>query len=654
MKLTTYILYFLLLFPAFIKAQITGPVIRAGFGVDADLRANYFNGFIQSGNDDWYNNGTDGTGIFVIDTTGAAALISGYTSNPATRSKSYFRTMKYPQYTVVNNRLLIDAIFIRDYHGDDSTVFAAGSNKNGMSPVNWSCPVSQGIPDKNDILDMLVHIRRAGANNTDSLWMFGGVSIENTTGNRYFDFEMYQSDIYYDRPSRKFYNYGADEGHTSWQLDGAGNIITPGDIIFTAEFGNSSLTNLEARIWVHQSTLSITPVAFSWGGQFDGAGAGAQYGYASILPKTAGAFYSGLQCGNGEWVGPFNLVRQDNSIATTYMARQFMEFSVNLTKLGLDPVNLLGGDVCGMPFRRILVKTRASTAFTAELKDFVGPFDLFIAPRVELDAEVPFYCGESFISTINVSNPHASSVYTWTTPDGHIIGEGTGTIINVDSPGTYIVRQALVDGCTAYATDSITLIRDEFCYILAVNIKSFSGIYKSEEKKVYLNWTVLNNENINSFSLEKSVNGIHFFQIDQKEANRESPGEAAYHTYDAVSIKEQGVVYYRIKLSENRGFVSYSRIIKILTTAQYRDQLKIMPNPVINTLNIGLTSNNTSLANIIIFNAAGKNMLTRKEQVIPGFNMLTVTEAKDWVAGLYYLVVGLNDKMIRKKIILVK
>ncbi len=36
-----------------------------------------------------------------------------------------------------------------------------------------------------------------------------------------------------------------------------------------------------------------------------------------------------------------------------------MEFSVNLTKLGLDPVTLLGGDDCGMPFRRILVKGRS-------------------------------------------------------------------------------------------------------------------------------------------------------------------------------------------------------------------------------------------------------------------------------------------------------
>ncbi len=40
-----------------------------------------------------------------------------------------------------------------------------------------------------------------------------------------------------------------------------------------------------------------------------------------------------------------------------YQDKQFMEFAVNLSKLGLDPlVNV--GDPCKMPFRRILVKSR--------------------------------------------------------------------------------------------------------------------------------------------------------------------------------------------------------------------------------------------------------------------------------------------------------
>ena len=74
-------------FSVICSAQITTPIIKAGFGVDADLRANYFNGFVQTGNDDWFNNGTAGTGIFVIDTTGAAAIVAGYLSdaNPMAR-----------------------------------------------------------------------------------------------------------------------------------------------------------------------------------------------------------------------------------------------------------------------------------------------------------------------------------------------------------------------------------------------------------------------------------------------------------------------------------------------------------------------------------------------------------------------------------------
>ena len=51
-----------------------------------------------------------------------------------------------------------------------------------MSPALWSGGI-QGIPDKNDILDIMMHVRRAGPNTTDSLWMFGGISL-GTTGNR--------------------------------------------------------------------------------------------------------------------------------------------------------------------------------------------------------------------------------------------------------------------------------------------------------------------------------------------------------------------------------------------------------------------------------------------------------------------------------------
>ena len=114
---------------------------------------------------------------------------------------------------------------------------------------------------------------------------------------------------------------------------------------------------------------------------------------------------------NNDWAGAFQVVRSNNALVPNYASRQFMEFSVNLSKLGLDPVTLIGGDICGTPFNRIVVKTRASASFTAELKDFVAPTDLFLAPRVIATTQTPFICDTGSVAEIHVTNPVSTSVY---------------------------------------------------------------------------------------------------------------------------------------------------------------------------------------------------------------------------------------------------
>src|SRR5438309_2247580 len=88
-------------------AQITTPTINANFGVDGELRTNIEGNFAQS-SDDWFGNGAPGVGQQVIDTTGAASIYARYLVDPAFRKEPFFRTMRVPQYTVVNNRLWID------------------------------------------------------------------------------------------------------------------------------------------------------------------------------------------------------------------------------------------------------------------------------------------------------------------------------------------------------------------------------------------------------------------------------------------------------------------------------------------------------------------------------------------------------------------
>ncbi|MDQ6608468.1 MAG: T9SS type A sorting domain-containing protein, partial [Bacteroidota bacterium] len=591
---------------------------------------------------------------FIIDTTGAAALVARYATDVASRRLPFYRGMRYPGFTVVNNRLLLDAVFIRDYHGDDSTVFANGSNKNGDSPADWSCPVSQGVPDKNDILDMMVHVRRAGPSTTDSLWMFGGLSLDNTTGNRYFDFEMYQTDIYYDRPSRKFYGYGPDAGHTTWQFDAAGNITVPGDISFNAEYQSSALSNVEARIWINRASLSITPTAFNWTGQFDGASSGATYGYAVIQPKAAGTYYTGLQCGNGTWGGPFSIILQGETVATDYVAKQFVEFSVNLTKLGLDPVTLLGSNSCGMPFRRILVKTRASASFTAELKDFVGPFDFFLAPRVKALSEAPFICGGSGVSKIDVVSPVATSVYQWTTPNGNIISSTTATTIYVDQPGTYIVTQSLQAGCSTYATDTVKISPFSPCSVLPVNaLLDFRGTLS--DNSITLSWKVEDNQQAQFFEVQRSFDGSKFTTIGQvnKQASKMLSSWYLFQQ-DDDNDNNGKVVYYRIMLVNANNSRNYSNTIRFSLADTKKNKVVIFPNPVKNVTQLQVSAISNSSMRIELFESSGQRVFSQTTLLQRGNNVFSLDGFNRRKNGVYVAVIHIGEEMFTQKIMLAR
>jgi hypothetical protein len=634
-----------LIHPFSSTAQVTTPQLKAGFGVDAELRANFYNGFLQSGNDDWFSNTTGATGIGVIDTTGAAYTVSRYTSLPATRSMPLFRGMAYPPFSIVKNRMLIDAVFIRDHHGDDSSVFASGSNKNGMNPNSWSTPISQGIPDKNDILDMFMHVRREGVNTNDSLWFFGGLSLDNTTGDRYFDFEMYQTDIYYDKPTLKFYGFGPDEGHTSWVFDASGNVVRAGDIIFTAEYDRDGLSLLEARIWINKSDLSKTPSAFSWGGKFDGDGTGALFGYASIQPKTAGNFYSGLQCGNSTWTGAFQCVLQNNTIISNYSAKQFVEFSVNLSKLGLDPLVTLG-DACALPFRRLMVKSRASSSFTAELKDFVCPFSIFRAPAAQAASNFPVMCPNT-ISNIWVSNPLETSTYTWKAITGNIVGDTIGTSITVDQPGLYVVSQQLMDSCgTVYARDTMEVTLASNCQVLDQVFRSF--MVKKESRQAIVSWYTDQIPGNNQFEVQRSTDGIHYQTIQTVAARN----IGQYRVPDDISQVQSKWVYYRLRYVPSGQASLFSKSLSLFNKESNVLSLFTAPNPVTESLRIAVSLEQASKVEFVLRNEVGAVIYREDLNGNTGSNEWRIPRSSAWKAGMYILELKTEQEILRRRFLI--
>ena len=649
MKRIFYILFLFITSNTF--GQITSPVVKSNFGVDGDLNANFFNNFISvDANDDWFKSNSL-PGIGVIDTTGAATINALYASDPNFRFVPFGRRMSVPAASIVNNKLLLAAVFSRDYHGNDSTVFTEGS-KNGMSPGDWVCPAAQSVPDKNEILDVMAHMRRDGTTGTDSLWLFGGVSIENTNGDRYFDFEMYQTDIKYDRTTRKFVNYGPDAGHTSWQFDSTGKITKPGDMILSADYGNSTLSSLEARIWVNRAALSITPADFAWSGTFDGATSTATFGYAGIKPKTTGSFYIGIESADSSWAGPYSLIRSDNSVVTNYTAGQFMEFAVNLTKLGLDPHTILANIGCDMLIKKVCVKSRASTSFTAALKDFVAPIDLSYDFKVKPASDVSLLCGILNPTALKVTNPVPTATYTWTTSNGHILGNAASDSIMVDSAGTYVVNEALNPGCPSYAKDSIVVAPfNKDCRVLKENQTVFSAWLSN--RKAQLNWSVTNNNEISYFEVQSSTDGIHFTSFKKVNPDLSDFPTVQYAATDD-RIFSNSVMYYQLKIVNVYNQIFYSRIVALSIQNPSVGRVKIFPNPVSDHMQLSVYATSEQKMKVMIYDASGRAMRTIEQNISTGNSTLNISDFQSWPSGIYSVKVILGNDLFVDKMILRK
>ncbi|MGN6249664.1 MAG: T9SS type A sorting domain-containing protein, partial [Ginsengibacter sp.] len=625
--------------------------IQANFGVDADLQANFYNSKLTlTGDDDWFTRVTN-SGIGVIDTTGASAILSQYASNTSSRYNSFYKRMSVPPFTSVNNKLLLGAAFIRDYHDNDSTSFSG--SKNGQSPGVWYSPTTQPIPNKNDILDVMMHLRRDGPSITDSLWLFAGVSTYATTGDRYFDFEMYQTNLSFDKTSGTFSGYGPDAGHTTWTFDGSGNVVTPGDIIFSADYGSSTLTSIEARIWIDKASMSITPTGFNWSGTFDGATNGAQYGYAGITPKSSGNFYTGVENDTATWAGAFSLIQGDNSLVTNYNTGQFMEFSVNLTKLGLDPNTMVGKSSCDMPFRRFMVKSRSSTSFTSQLKDFVAPIDFFQSVAGQTASDASLFCGYTGPVNLYVNEPSSSSIYTWSTTNGDIVTDPVNDTVTVDAAGTYVVSQQLQSFCPAYATDTVVIAPfDPSCNVLNSTITHFSGYVNKLDAQ--LNWSVYNNDEIKFFEIESSIDGINFSPLQEIKALPSDFSSVNYDYTDYNGFKENSSTFYRLKIISVSGKVTLSNIIHLSVKNDAGNTIKIFPNPVRDKFQVNVDAVQKEAIELSIYDGTGRLMRKINKDIEKGNSLITVSGFASWPTGIYTLKVMAGKECFVNKMILKK
>lgn len=458
--------------------QLNPGGVLANFGVDADTRANWVKYGPATGSivsDDWF--APSGAGNNVIDTTNAATYLAELQSG---QNISFNKRMSALLYAKVGGTLWLDAVYGRDFSAasslKDSTTFTIAA-KNGDNPGNWLGGVSS-FPNKNDLIDVYAHMRRAGLTVHDSLWFFTAVSTYGTVGSRYFDVELYKNPFSYNASTGVFTTAGTDAGHTQWLFDAAGNIIQTGDMIVAVNFTPGMVPAIDVRIWVSQTTLStVTPAYFNFTGSFNGSTPA--YGYASIVSKTGSTAwgagisnYSGVAANDTTYATPWGTGTAVGASTWTsqYAQLQFIEVGLNLTRMGVDPALYSTLSPCTSLFSDIFFKSRSSNSFTSNMQDFVTPLTFLQNPVMDYTLAPDTLRCDHTPATITLTDNSTAGYYTWQALSGNIAGSNSDSSkLTINTPGTYVVNASPADGCPPTRVDTVVIPIDTFPPIASVS-----------------------------------------------------------------------------------------------------------------------------------------------------------------------------------------
>ena len=156
---------------------------------------------------------------------------------------------------------------------------------------------------------------------------------------------------------------------------------------------------------------------------------------------------------------------------------------------------------------------------------------------------------------------------------------------------------------------------------------------------VTLNWKTLSESNTSYFEVERSTDNRSFGKTGNRvNAAGSSVNEKLYkQTDDLKDLQAASIVYYRIKLTDIDGKVSYSNVTAVRISKAVG--IKAWPNPFVNSVQVQINSLVNTEIELRITDVEGRTILVQRNQVIRGNNQLSIENLHRLASGSYLLEV---------------
>ena len=249
---------------------------------------------------------------------------------------------------------------------------------------------------------------------------------------------------------------------------------------------------------------------------------------------------------------------------------------------------------------------------------------------------------DAFIEIVNSSNVvvATSTIRTFTPPDVDApVPPGpdavwytlSGTATGLPA-GTYTYRASMYDDGNF---DNAFLCASPGC-LLPVKLKAFD--VKLNDCVANLKWTAESETNFDKYIVEYSQNGTDYTAIG-------TVNSSGSRDYSFTHIPATGKAFYRLKMADLDGKLSYSKI-SVLNISCGKSTALVYPNPVNDVLNVNISKSSAgSVVTASLYDAAGRLMVRR--QLSNGTNAI---DMRSMASGLYNLVLIQDGEVTTYKI----
>jgi hypothetical protein len=152
-----------------------------------------------------------------------------------------------------------------------------------------------------------------------------------------------------------------------------------------------------------------------------------------------------------------------------------------------------------------------------------------------------------------------------------------------------------------------------------------------------VSWKTDNETNTSYFYAERSTDNKNFIAFATVAAAGNSTVIKNYSTTDDISALAASTIYYRVKLVDADGRITYSNTVVLRITGI--DGVKVWPAPFTSVINISLYSNILTEAQVILSDITGKKITAETHTLAKGNNQLNISSLAQLPQGVYMLQV---------------